>query len=229
MEKKISTNKVKVPGLNSMDITIINEYGPFRFREILVSKEVGQNFFVTDIKIDEKSQFISLGAVPASFFTDSARQKNIYFSTLSRDGMLELSVTNIHQKEQEFSAVLTGDVLEDHLQVDTRDRHFMGLGHTIVPSGGTTMVNLRAQIVFKPDGLIVPPEVSDNFIVQYVKVDNEYVKKSECEFESFEAHKLQIADWICVSITNKTNIAKAFYGTVVGEIPYSTRRPKSDG
>ena len=218
MEKKIVTDKVKVPGIGSTIITTISEYGPFRFREILVSKEMGRNFFITDIKIDKKSQFITLGAVPASFFTDGARQKNIYFSTLCRDGVLELSVSNMHKEEQEFSAVLTGNVLEDPLQVDTRDRHFMGLGHTVVPSGSTAMVNLQAQVVFKPDGLILPPEVSDDFVVQYVKVVDEYPSCEEGGFESFETRKLQIADWICVSVTNKTNIAKAFSGTVVGEM-----------
>lgn len=227
---KIRTDMVAVAGNDSAKVQVISESGPFRLHEICLSPEVGRNFFITDIKVCKNSQFISPGAVPASFLTSYKHQENLYYDCLPRGMVITFNVSNLSSEAKVFEAVLGGEVVvegsTDVRALSLRKRTFVGLGHTIVVAGGSCNVNLQPQVQFEPDLLVLPPEILVGLQVVDVRVVGESVLESVLEKVTelskeetvLRPRKMKISDWLCVSVKNKTDVTRAFYGTVVGTL-----------
>jgi hypothetical protein len=273
----IELGPIEIARLSSANLQVISERGPFKLREILIPHEVGKRFLITDIKVGKNSQFITCGAVPASFFSEKHHQANFVFDTMPRGSMITISATNIAmvplpdkpqqpsppkdkfalrsfirkifgaahpcsvhdlamkvltspKSSDSFSAVLTGELddrqkkggsLREHWR-----RYFMGLGHMVVRPNSTALLRIQTQVCFCPDLLVVPAEVGEVLTVKKVRavgkdVLTENLEVRETQISSsypLNREKMQCSDWFSIEVENKTDVSRAFYGTVVGDL-----------
>jgi hypothetical protein len=222
MIERIEIEEVEVAANGSTNIWVYSEKGPFRILNLELSPEVAKDFFVTDIKVGKNSQFITTGAVAASYFAQRGSTEDLRFDKLPRGLKITISVTNMRRTPAKFAGVLRGNLEGDSYQVDEipQVRVIAGLGHTIVPPEGKMILRVQPQEPFRPDCLVLPPEVCEHLHVNSVRVvgQNMTLDRSNPTDLLFPATDMKIADWLALEVENKTEIEQAFYGSCGGSL-----------
>jgi hypothetical protein len=244
----IALREVLVAGNATTHVEIISEGGPFKTHNIVVPEEVARDFLVLDFQVGKNSQFISTGAVSAYFFARRSRTEDLAFDTLPRGMKMRLSVTNLRDEPRTFSAVLRGELCPSSLvtklpgvlvgQDEVSDprhrlaspllprprRAVLGLGCTAVSPGAVAKMSAQPQVGFRPDYLVVPPDVLDGLKVTSLRVKGTNVLSralDECELDFSSASPnspMEIGDWLCVDVANESKVTRIFCGAVGGEM-----------
>ena len=238
---RIPIDEFTIAGNSSAVARIICEKGPFRMRGMLLTcSETTRYLMIDDVKVGRNSQFCSCSAVPASFFDREDRQEGLYFDVLLRGQHLAVWVTNASPEPKPFGGVVYGDLANDyqsprshHLQLRSPDDRFcLGSGRVAVPPGwvgrlkSRLTVQMQSQIVFRPDCLVVPEHVLEGVSVTMVRAVGEILWTKTEKIAAGQAKfcfppVMQIADWLCVDVENKTNDSQFFSGTIVGTSPWT--------
>lgn len=103
----------EIPPLSSTNITITahEKFWPTSFS---IPHEVAEHLYITDVKIDNNSQFISPGCLPALMFSDLAASETLDFEELQRpSSTLTISLTNTSSTSKTFSGSLVGTKIPD--------------------------------------------------------------------------------------------------------------------
>jgi hypothetical protein len=221
VNEEIVVEDVLIPGNGSTNIVVISEKGPFRPTRLVVPEEVGRNFLFTDIQVGKNSQFASSDAVHAIFFVDQEATKDFSFDFMPRGMTMTLKVTNLKASNEPlaFSAILKGELISAESDVHHRtDRMALGLGATNVLPNKKTRIILRSQLVFRPDYLIVPPDVLDGLRVASLRVVGIEALSKEPQAGRFDlvAETMQLGDWLCIDVVNETDSPKYVFGAIGG-------------
>jgi hypothetical protein len=90
----------------------------FRGTRLVVPADLAEHFTINDIRVGRDSQAISSAPIPATAFSERAVGVNLGLDTATPGIIITLSVSNITNTPQTFSAVLTGTTLSypDHLE-----------------------------------------------------------------------------------------------------------------
>ena len=219
MLEQIEVGPFSVPGNSSMNIEVFSEKGPFRAQNMIVTDEIARDFFVTDIKVGRNSQFVSARAVHASYFAMRGVAEDLLFDLLPRGMKMTVCVLNMAPEPKTFHGALRGALVPEHQSRDCAfTRILIGLGHTIVPANGKAKVSVQPQVVCRAMNIVVPPYLLDALNVTSVRVVGvEKLEKGLSHGEAeFAPSLMQIGDWLCVEVENKSDQPKAFYGTVGG-------------
>jgi hypothetical protein len=221
MVEHIEITPELVAGNSSVNIEVISEKGPYRAQNMVVPDEVASGFFVTDIKVGRNSQLVSVGAVPADYFARCGATEDLLFDSLSRGMTMYVCVTNMTAEAKKFSGHLRGELLPDrHDRSCPYKRIILGLGHTIVAAHSLAKIAVQAQVVCKPDKVVIPRHLLDGFKVKALRVAGFDAGQGELRdgMASFAPKIMQIGDWLCIEVENMTDRPLAFYGTVGGTI-----------
>jgi hypothetical protein len=222
MIERIEIEEVEVAANCSTNIWVYSEKGPFRLLNLELSPEVAKDFFVTDIKVGKNSQFITTGAVAASYFAQRGGIEDLRFDKLPRGSKITLSVTNMRGTPAKFTGVLRGKLESDLYRNEEllQTRIVTGLGHTLVSPFRWLTLRVQMQEPFKPDCLVLPPEVCERLQVNSVCVvgqDMPLDRSNPAEL-LFPPTDMKICDWLSIEVENKTETVQAFYGACGGEI-----------
>lgn len=220
---QIALREVLVAGNAATTVEVISEGGPFKTYNIVVPEEVARDFLVANFQVGKNSQFVSAEAVSAYFFARRSRTEDLAFDTLPRGMKMRLSVTNLRDEPRTFSAVLRGELCPPAPSSHPKPRRaVLGLGCTVVPPGTTARVSVQPQVGFRPDYLVVPPDVLAGLKVPDLRVRGTSVSSralDECEFVLLPSPNstMEVGDWLCVDVANESDVPKIFCGAVGGE------------
>jgi len=107
-EVVLGLGNILVQGCSAANINVQPQV-IFRPDHLEVPDETARHFFVTDIKIDKNSQFISAGAVPASVFSDRRyRYLKMQMDVAQVSMFCTVSVLNATAEARNFCGALVG-------------------------------------------------------------------------------------------------------------------------
>lgn len=222
MLEQFDTEEFVVAGNSSVNALVVSEKGPFRLLNMIVPDNVAPHFFVTDIKVGRNSQTISTGCIPASFFTERAKTLDLAFDTLPRGMTMTVSVTNSTPEAKKFKASMRGLLVGNEKGTHASDLAVLGLGHILIFPGQTARCRVQAQVVFKPNRLIIPTEILNGLRVSDLRVVGESAMSRDLVNGEMDLDTsiMQIGDWLSIDVVNESNETKAFYGSVLGSMPH---------
>lgn len=102
-----ASTSVDVPIGGTFTITI-QPQRPFKCMRWIVSSDVAFFFDITDVKVGQVSQFAASSVVPASSFTEQARDANVEWDTADIGNLIVISGTNVHTAPHPFRSNLIG-------------------------------------------------------------------------------------------------------------------------
>ena len=228
-DEEIVVKDIKVPAHGSANIPIISEKGPFRITSIAVPELVSRDCLIADLKIGRNSQLISSGAIHAFAFDEKLPPQGMYCDIMMRGMVTTLSVCNLNADEPlDFQATLKGKLIDDakgnlwHASPPTR-RTLLGLGAVHVTPGGKARITLQAQVVFKPDHLIMHPLFSKKLQLTSLRVVGREAAVSQDDLRStglafFDAPIMQIGDWLCIEVSNLIDVSQLLCGAIGGTL-----------
>ena len=230
---KISPGSVSGSGSSNFDVL---RTGPsFKLLGLEIPDAVADVFMITDLKVGKDSQLISPACFPASFFAVSSRREQLGLGVAHNNSYLRVSVTNMRAGEQVFEGSFVGSFTGGEGADLEHERMIVGLGHTLVASGSEVYVyKAQPQLRFRPKRLALPREVLDAFEVVGADVVNhrrEVVQKLEGPFVTDSYSEmcegtincpvdLKHTDILAITVRNRTDARRAFYGTVVGTVTW---------
>jgi hypothetical protein len=222
MIEQIEVGPYSVPGNGAMNIEVFSEKGPFRAQNMILTEEVGRDFFITDIKVGRNSQFVSSSAVHANYFARRGMTEDLLFDFLPRGMKMTVCVLNMTPEPKTFHGVLKGSLIAENMHRDCAfNKILIGLGHVIVPANGKVKVSVQPQVMCRAMSIIVPPYILDALkvtslrVVGVEKLENIELQDGEAEFQP---SLMQIGDWLCIEVENKSDQPRAFYGTIGGAL-----------
>ena len=204
-------SEVVVRSGSSVNLRLISEKGPFRLDQIVLPEDVGRNFLITDLKVGKNSQFVSCGAIPASFFVEGIGDgRSLVADVLGRGAWITLSVTNMRGEDRVFKGKLVGEVdisesYEARASSSIGRLVVVGLGHTEVPAGQTAHVAVQVQVPTRVDGLVLPPGSLNGMSVLELRLMGKNVLPEgglRSERLSFGPVLVRVGDWIVVVLKN---------------------------
>jgi hypothetical protein len=215
----------EVPPLSSasMTITAREKFWPTSFS---IPHEVAEHFYVTDVKIDKNSQFISPGCLPALVFSDQAASEEIDFEELQKpSSTLTISVTNASSTSKTFSGTLKGTKIPR--SPDKPQKIIVGLGSTLVKPDQIMNVNtlIRAHNT-KLSRLIIPSSVADHFTISSTRPSSpclppsapatEYTEQRPCLVDL--SIYINAMSFINISVRNTGDNPQNFSGAFIGHV-----------
>ena len=230
-----------VSGFGSSNFDVLRTGPSFKLLGLEVPDAVADAFMITDLRVGKDSQLISPSCFPASFFAASSRRERLGLLGVAHNNTyLKVSLTNLCADERVFEGSFVGSFAGSADADREHERMIVGLGHTIVASGSEVYVyKAQPQLKFWPKRLAVPREVlgtgaSGAFevvaaaVLNYrrelrQKIEGPFVTDSyseRCE-GNFECPvDMEPADILAITVRNRTDSQRAFYGTVAGTVTW---------
>jgi hypothetical protein len=111
---------------------------------------------------------------------------------------------------------------------DYAREYALGLGSTSVAGTSSAIINVQPQVVFRPERLVIPASIAEDFLINDIKVgkNSQLVSTGALPAAAFtpgrsDANRLmmdtaQIAMFVTISVTNTTKKSKNFQGVIFG-------------
>lgn len=80
----------------------------FRTERLIIPSEIAPFFRIDDIRVGNRSQLVTTGALPASAFSEVAIDAYVEFDTADIGNIITLTVTNTDDEDQTFLCMLLG-------------------------------------------------------------------------------------------------------------------------
>jgi hypothetical protein len=234
-----------VSGFGSSNFDVLRTGPSFKLLGLEVPDAVADAFMITDLRVGKDSQLISPSCFPASFFAASSRRERLGLLGVAHNNTyLKVSLTNLCADERVFEGSFVGEVVGSHVDPrpgdGTKMRMIVGLGLTVVATGAEVVVyGAQPQLRFLPRRLAIPRavlgtgasgafEVVAAAVLNYrrelrQKIEGPFVTDSyseRCE-GNFECPvDMEPADILAITVRNRTDSQRAFYGTVAGTVTW---------
>jgi hypothetical protein len=110
----------------------------------------------------------------------------------------------------------------------TRKDYALGFGSTLVKANSSANINAQPQVAFRPERLVIPASIADDFIITDIKVgkNSQLVSTGAIPAAAFassrsEANRMrmdtaQISMFVTVSVTNTSDMDRHFQGVIFG-------------
>jgi hypothetical protein len=200
------------PGSNALFyINVPAERGKFKPTWFEVPDHLAPHFIVTDIKIGNSSQLISVGAFSVEVFASSAPKDEFECEVAPVGKRVAVSVTNISNLAMEFTCKVWGH----HGPVDetfTKPRGLLfGLGYVKdIPAGNELVLKVQPQTDFNPYRLHLPKSVLARFTIKAVESLQAHTVLSTSDAAPLEpATDLPITSSIDSGSLSKENLSAA--------------------
>ena len=139
---------------------------PFTPTGLIIPDDVAPHFLITSISVGLDSQLLSVGAIPASLFAESAHRHAFAMDPADEKKLFKVSVTNISAQARNFQGSVEGIPASADPGIPKPTLRMVGFGCTLVEGGcGCTSanINVEPQITIVPQWLHVPPHVLEHF------------------------------------------------------------------
>lgn len=174
-EFELILDPVTVPPLLVANISV-NTPVDFCPESLLIDHDVAGDFLVTDIKCRYDSQLISRGGLPGLLFSDAALIERFSFDALKAGDRMMISVINHAKEDRVFAGCVKGERGKG-IQKGRR-RYALGCSSTRVVGKSAANINVMPQLAFKPDRLVIPSLIRENFEIQNIFFTNGGVRES---------------------------------------------------
>lgn len=105
--------------------------------------------------------------------------------------------------------------------------HVVGLGSTAIAGSSSANICVQPQVNFRPENLVIPPDVARDFLITDFKVGKNsqlvsigaipaHAFSSENHTIRLDADVCQVAMFLTISVTNQNCVARNFQGAIVG-------------
>jgi len=104
-------SEVPVAALGSGTDTVDVKQSPqiaFRAERLVVPSEIASKFIILDVKVGNRSQFVSSGAVPATVFSEVGEAVSLRMDTAQVSQEIVIRVQNISGSPETFRAAMVG-------------------------------------------------------------------------------------------------------------------------
>lgn len=132
---------------------------------LVVPDDVAEHLFVVDVNVGDRSQLLSVGAVPATLFAESAPRRDLMIDPLSPGQRLRVELVNAGSGDVLFRGGLRC-LLEPPSRLGLV---VLGYGSTRVMGRGSANINVQPQVDFEPTFIHVPPRLLEWFDVEEVR------------------------------------------------------------
>jgi hypothetical protein len=158
---------VEVPPTSSANVSV--ETGEkFWPNSLTIPHDVAEHFYVIDVKMDENSQFVSPGCLPALVFSDQATSEELDLAPLqTQSSRLTITVVNIASTTKTFKGTVKGTKTSP--APDKPKKIYIGLGSTYVNPHQSFNVSAQLHDKTKLSRLIVPSSIADHFTITHIK------------------------------------------------------------
>ena len=203
---------------------------PFTPMMIEIPDNVAPHFLITNIALNDISQQIYAGAIPASLFAASAHRREIAMKTIDSQAELRISATNISSEARSFHASIEG-IPHRTEPIDQSSLQIVGFGQTTVPGNRVCRISVEPQINITPEWLHVPPHVLESFqiddVISCCRLVPSYVPKHFlskralecCGAICFVPHPVVSIDHlITISVTNLDASPQNFQAAILGSL-----------
>ncbi|HAW09833.1 MAG TPA: hypothetical protein DCX12_01945 [Chloroflexi bacterium] len=120
----IGLGRTDVPPKQACNIST-QPYSRFKASRLVIPAEIAEHFSVIDMKVGRNSQVVATGSMPAMVFNETVRIPNLKLDPCDVSQFLTLSIENISDLPQVFSAAWVGMVdqnLEEYKEPDADSR-----------------------------------------------------------------------------------------------------------
>jgi len=120
----VGLGRTDVPPKQACNIST-QPYSRFKASRLVIPAEIAEHFSVIDMKVGRNSQVVATGSMPAMVFNETVRIPNLRLDPCDVSEFLTLSVENISDLPQVFSAAWVGTVdqnLEEYKEPDADSR-----------------------------------------------------------------------------------------------------------
>jgi hypothetical protein len=158
---------------------------------------------------------------------DSMEMEN---NSQDRESKTEILVMLADLFDAQISAVLIAAGCQKpggELSGESSKEYALGFGSTLVPAKSSANISVQPQVVFRPERLVIPASIAEDFLITDIKVgkNSQLVSTGAIPASAFTNHSepsrmkmdtAQIAMFVTVSVTNTSKEDKFFQCAIFG-------------
>ena len=143
------------------------------------------------------------------------------------EGKTEILVMLADLFDAQISAALTAAGCQPTSNATSKD-YALGFGSTLVKANSSANINVQPQVAFRPERLVIPASIADDFIITDIKVgkNSQLVSTGAIPAAAFASSRseancmmmdtAQISMFVTVSVTNTSDMDRHFQGVIFG-------------